>query len=200
MARVLFLEPPLTPISFPALASPTSLLVPSASVSPVSSLSPSEPWVLPVLCLCLCFSWLLECAGGLIGVDVNAGDLLPGAHAGIQAQKVLLLGLSASHSGPVNARNQRALFHPKAPPHPIHQETHSSHLENPNLRVHLSLPSRWITSGEHVHTGGVRRRRGGILLAPVGAEERGSCSSQDSLAWWGRGCMRITAEQPLSSR
>lgn len=101
----------------------------------MSSLTPCEPWVLPVLCLYSCFSWLLECAGGLIHVDVNVEDL-PGARAGIQARKVLLLGPSASHLGPVNARNQRAFSHPNGPPHPINQETHSPHLESPNLRAH----------------------------------------------------------------
>lgn len=189
VARVLFLEPrqdcvtpflsPLPcPTSFPGLTSPTSLLVPLASVSSMSPLSPSEPWVLPVLCLYLCFSRLLECVGGLINVEVNVEDLLPGAHAGIQARKVLLLSLSASHLGPVNARNQRAFSHLSAPLHPISQETHSWHLESPHLGVDTltakqvdnlwgACPPRWGEGekGRHPFGTGGGRGMGELFLS-----------------------------------
>ena len=53
-----------------------------------------------------------------------------------------MLGLSASHLGPVNARNQRASPIPM-PPLPINQETHSSHVERPNFKVH-SLTAKQV--------------------------------------------------------
>lgn len=131
-----------------------------------------------MLCLYLCFSGLLECAGGLINVDVHVEDLLPGAHAGVQAQKVLLLGLSASRLGPVNARNQRAFSHPNGPPHPLHQETHSLHLKRPNLKVR-SLPAKqadnlwgartpqWgeVEKGRHLFGTGGGRGMGELFLS-----------------------------------
>jgi len=159
----------------------------------MSSLSPCEPWVLPVLCLYSCFSWLLECAGGLIHVDVNVEDL-PGAHAGIQAQKVLLLGPSASHLGPVNARNQRAFSHPNGPPHPINQETHSPHLESPNLQAHC-LTAKQVDNlwGARTHKW-AEVEEGRRPSGTGGAEERVSCSSQESHLGGGGGRRRIPAE------
>ena len=126
------------------------------------------------------------------------------AHEGIQAQKVLLLGPVSVSRGSTQCQKPKGHVPSQCLP-PKHQPgkcfPHSLKVltwvkSKLNLTVSSHSQTGRTTSGERVCAGGVKVRRGGIVLgvfAPLGVEEWVNSSS---LTWWGRGCRKITAEHP----
>lgn len=70
-----------------------SYIAPGTFCFSLTRVIPVPQWILP--CLYSHSSWCLECPGSLINVKVTGEMSMagPGAHQGIQMQKVLVLGL-----------------------------------------------------------------------------------------------------------